>query len=73
MEYMDLYNACECRANKGLEELKKYIFNTKDLLLTQSEWNGITTIEVEYFIDNDCVLTETLGCWEFDSKGRCIE
>lgn len=73
MEYMDLYNACDCRANKGLEELKKFIFETEDLILTQKEWNGIITVEVEYFIDNDCVITEVLGVWEFDSKGRCIE
>lgn len=74
MEYMDLYNACDCRANKGLEELKKFIFfETKDLLLTQKEWNGITTIEVEYFVDNDCVITEFLGCWEFNEKGQLIE
>lgn len=74
MNYMDLYNACDCRANKGLEELMNFVFfETKDLLLTKSEWNGITTIEVEYFVDNDCVVTELLGCWEFDSKGRCIE
>lgn len=73
MEYMDLYNACDCRANKGLEELKKFIFETKDLLLTKSEWNGITTIEVEYFVDNDCVVTELLGCWEFNKKGQLIE
>ena len=73
MEYIDLYNACDCRANKGLEELKKYVYETKDLLLTQSEWKGITKIEVECFIDSDCVVTEFLGCWEFDSKGRCIE
>jgi hypothetical protein len=70
---MDLYNACDSRAKKGLEELKKYIYNTKDLLLTKSEWNGITTIDVEYFTDNDCILTEFLGCWEFDIKGRYIE
>ena len=74
MNYMDLYNACDCRANKGLGELKNFVFfETKDLLLTQKEWNGIITVEVEYFIDDDCVSTEILGVWEFDSKGRCIE
>lgn len=73
MNYMDLCNACDIRANKGLEELKKFIFETKDLLLTESKWNGITTIEVEYFVDNDCVITEFLGCWEFNEKGQLIE
>ena len=73
MNYMDLYNACECRANKGLEELKKFIFETKDLLLTESKWNGIISIDVEYFVDNDCVVTEFLGCWEFNEKGQLIE
>ena len=26
MNYMDLYNACDCRANKGLEELMNFVF-----------------------------------------------
>lgn len=73
MNYMDYYNACDCRANKGLEELKKFIFETKDLLLTESKWNGIISIDVEYFVDNDCVVTELLGCWEFNEKGKLIE
>ena len=73
MNYMDLYNACECNAKKGLEELKNFVYETKDLLLTENKNNEIITIDVEYFIDNDCVLTDYLGCWEFDNKGRYIE
>ena len=73
MNYMDLYNACECNAKKGLEELKKFVYETNDLLLTENNNNEIITIDVEYFIDNDCVLTDYLGCWEFDDKGRYIE
>lgn len=73
MNYMDLYNACDCRANKGIEELKKYVNGIKDLIYTESEWNGITTIEVEYFIDDECILTDTCGVWEFNEKGMLIE
>ena len=73
MNYMDLYNACDCKANKGIEKLKEYVNGNKELIYTESEWNGITSIEVEYFADNDCILTEFLGCWEFNEKGMLIE
>lgn len=75
MNYMDLYNACDSMANKGLDELKKYLQTAKNLLWTESKCFGITTIEVEYFIDmdNDCILTDFLGCWEFNDKGMLIE
>lgn len=77
MEYMDLYNACDCRANKGLEELKKYVDGNKELIYTEigdgENVHGIITIEVEYWADEEHIITEILGVWEFDSKGRCIE
>lgn len=73
MNYMDLYNACDCNAKKGIEELKKYVNGNKELLWTESEWDGITTIEVEYFIDDECVLTDMCGVWEFNNKGFLIE
>lgn len=73
MNYMDLYNACCCNANKSIEDLKKYVNGIKDLIYTESEWNGITTIEVEYFIDDECILTDMCGVWEFNEKGMLIE
>lgn len=73
MNYMDLYNACDCKANKGLSELEKYVEGIKILTYTTSEWNGIITTEVEYFIDKDCIRTEMLGVWEFNDKGFLIE
>lgn len=38
MNYMDYYNACDSRANKGLTELEDYVDSTKDLIYTTSEW-----------------------------------
>lgn len=73
MNYMDLYNACDCRANKSLTELEEYVNSNKNLIYTTSEWNGIVTVEVEYFADDDCILTEILGVWEFNDKGFLIE
>lgn len=73
MNYMNYYNLCEINAMQGLDSLKAYLQTAKDLLWTESEWNGITTIEVEYFIDNECTLTDMCGIWEFDSRGRFIE
>jgi len=70
---MDLYNACDTRANKGLEELLKFLKNTKGFLWIRSEWNGIISIDVECFVDNKSVTTEFLGCWEFNEKGQLIE
>ena len=73
MNYMDLYNACDSKANKGIEKLKEYVNGNKELIYTESEWNGITSIEVEYFIDNECILTDMCGVWEFNEKGMLIE
>ena len=38
MNYMDLYNACDIKANKGLSELEHYVDSIKDLIYTTSEW-----------------------------------
>lgn len=73
MNYMDLCNACHCQANKGIEELIKYLKTNEELLWTESKWNGITTIEVEYWCDDDHIISDMLGIWEFNDKGFLIE
>lgn len=73
MNFMDMYNACECKANKGLECLKEYLRTQENLMWTETTNDNIITIEVEYFIDDDKVCTDMLGVFEFNLKGRCIE
>lgn len=79
--FMDMYNGCECNAQKGLSYLLDYLDRNKEFMWTKTDFdvslsNGdITTVDVEYFSGEcgDMTCTEILGTWEFDSKGRLIE
>ena len=66
-------NICEEKAKEGIEVLKEYINGTKDLLYTEEENDGIISIEIECFCNDDCGLTDFVGCWEFDENGELIE
>lgn len=70
---INLYDMCEEKAKQGLDTFKKFLNNTKDLLYTVIEQDGIGEVEVEYFADEDCILTEFLGSWEFDDEDKFIE
>lgn len=73
MEFINLYDMCDIKAQKGINELKKYVNSIKDLIYTEIEEDNIITITIEYFIDDDCILTDLLGVWEFDINGNFIE
>lgn len=78
MNYMDYYNACDTRANKGLDVLTEYLKSKKELRWIEIVSEKITTIDVELvviepFLHKDGILTEFIGTWEFNNKGFLIE
>ena len=73
MNYMDLYNACDIRANKGLKVLEEYLNGNDNLTYFKIQGERITTLEVEYWLDHNHSVNDVLGVWEFNDKGFLIE